>query len=667
MSQFRQLSAIVFTDIEGYTAIMRQDEEKAILIRNRHREILEREHKQFNGRIIQYYGDGALSVFQSVVDAVQCALAMQQTFCQPPRVPVRMGVHVGDIIHHDEDIVGDGVNVASRIESLGVAGSVLISDKVNDEINNHREFKTYSVGIYQFKNVDRKIEVFALDHEKLVKPVPGTLTGKTESNTDPFSLKPERPMKDSNTKKKYPMYNAGKSIAVLPFVNMSNDSEQEYFSDGMAEEIINSLVHIRDLKVVGRMSSFQFKGANVDVRDVGEKLRVSTVLEGSVRKQGNRVRVTAQLINVRNGFHLWSEKYDRTMDDIFAIQEEIAVAITEELKVTLLEKERMRINKAPSQKQEAYELYLKGRFYWMQRGLGLKKCIMYFQQAVELDPNFALAYAGLADAYAFLGFYAMMAPSECGPRAKEAALKAAEIDDSLAEVHTTLAFLSSFYDWNWEKARHHFKKALEINFNHAPAHYWYSLFLSTVERDHQHAIKEGTKALELEPLTAVQYSLMAVVYLGAGRFEDAVKACEMGALLDDKSFLSYRYLGLSLALLKRYDEAIDALKRAAILSIRHQWPLSDLCWIYSVIGDLDEAQKIYDELLSRSQTEYISGFFLSCAAYSLKLHDKAFEFLEKAHEQRDGLLLVARTWPAAQQMKSDPRFDAFVQKMNFPE
>jgi tetratricopeptide (TPR) repeat protein len=390
-------------------------------------------------------------------------------------------------------------------------------------------------------------------------------------------------------------------------------------------------------------------------------------LEGSVRKQGNRIRITAQLINAEDGFHLWSEKYDRTIDDVFAIQEEIAVAITGELKVTLLEKERSRINKTPTQNKEAYQLYLKGRFYWMQRGLGLKKCLRYFQLAVELDPQFALAYAGIADAYAFLGFYSLMAPDQCQPLAKAAAAKAVQIDDSLAEVHTTLAFLNGFYDWNWSEARKHFQKALEINFNYAPAHYWYSLYLSAIENKHQEAIKEGTKALELEPLTAVQYCLMAVVYMQAGKFEEALQLSEMAVHLDANSFLSFRYLGLSQAILGRYQEAIESLKTAASLSSRHQWPLTDLCWLYSLTNNIQEAQKIYDELIERSQTEYISGFFLSCVAYSLKYYDKAFEFLESAYQQRDGLLLVSRTWPAAQQMRSDPRFKIVIQKIKFPE
>src|SRR5258706_4327857 len=306
MLQSRQLAAIMFTDIEGYTAIMQQDEKKALLLKDRHRFIVESEHKKFNGSIIQYYGDGTLSIFTSAVQAVECALIMQQFFCQQPNVPVRIGLHVGDIIMNDGDIFGDGVNLASRVESLGMAGCVLISDKVNDELRNHPELKTLSMGSYQFKNIAREVEVFALDHEGVIKPVPDSLKGKTVEKKQPVSNQ---------------HFLLKKSIAVLPFVNMSNDPEQEYFSDGMAEEILNSLSHLKNLNVAGRTSTFQFKGKNIDLRQLGKKLGVNTVLEGSVRKHGNRLRVTAQLINVEDGFHLWSERYDREIDDILAIQD----------------------------------------------------------------------------------------------------------------------------------------------------------------------------------------------------------------------------------------------------------------------------------------------------------------------------------------------------------
>ena len=280
MSQSRQLAAIMFTDIEGYTAIMQQNEQQALSLRKRHREVLQKEHTQYNGRIIQYYGDGTLSIFQSAIEAVQCAVAMQQAFCQPPQVPLRIGLHIGDVIFDDDQVVGDGVNLTSRIESLGMAGCVLISDRVKEEIRNHPELKTVSVGSYQFKNIERSVEVFALDHEGLTIPKPYSLKGKTQEKESSYDHVGEK--------------HNSKSIAVLPFVNMSNDPDQEYFGEGIAEEILNSLVHLKDLKVAGRTSSFQFKGRNIDLREVGQKLGVTPC---SKEVCANRVTVYVSLHN----------------------------------------------------------------------------------------------------------------------------------------------------------------------------------------------------------------------------------------------------------------------------------------------------------------------------------------------------------------------------------
>src|ERR1043165_4267063 len=275
----RQLAAIMFTDIVGYTALMEQDEQLAKELRDRHRIVLQKEIPEHGGKILQYYGDGTLSTFDSALDAVECSIAIQRQLQLAPAIPIRIGIHTGDIVYEDNDIYGDGVNVSSRIQSLAVPGGVLISEKVYDEIKNHPDVITIPMGSFELKNVKKPVEVFALANEGL------TIPSEREIRTASFSSEV--------------------SIAVLPFVNMSNDPEQEYFSDGMAEEILNSLAHLEKLKVAGRTSSFQFKGQNIDLREVGEKLGVKTVLEGSIRKQGNRLRVTAQLVNVQDGFHLW--------------------------------------------------------------------------------------------------------------------------------------------------------------------------------------------------------------------------------------------------------------------------------------------------------------------------------------------------------------------------
>ena len=649
MALSRQLSAIMFTDIEGYSAIMQQNEQKAIMIKDRHRLVLEKEHKNFDGNIIQYYGDGTLSIFPSAVQAVKCAVAMQQSFCQWPAIPVRMGLHIGDIINNDGNVFGDGVNLASRIESMGVTGSVLISDKINDELRNHPEIRTRSMGRYQLKNIEREVEIFALNHEGLVIPNPNSLKGKTEE-------KKVAPIHASTPKK---------SVAVLPFVNMSNDPEQEYFSDGIAEEILNSLSHLNDLKVAGRTSSFQFKGKNIDLREVGEKLGVHTVLEGSVRKQLNRLRVTVQLVNVDDGFHLWSERYDRELDDIFAIQDEIALSVTEKLKISLLETERAIITNTPTESKEAYDFYLKGRFYWNRRGPGLKKGLEYFLKAVELDPEFSLAHAGIADAYALFAFYSILPPHEVVPKARQAAERAIQLNPARVEPYSALAFITTFYDWNWSEAKKQFEKAIEINPNYSPAHYWYSNYLSWVEGDYLHSAEEGFKAIELEPLFSHSHITLANVYICFGKFEEARKSSQTAIELDASSFIAYCALSMALHGLDEIEEAIETIKFAVNISARHPYALHLLSWLYAMTDNTAEAQKILDELITRSKTEFISGLSLCVAAYSSKKYDKAYEFLEQAFEERASLLISIR-YPFLSFIKTDPRFQPFLKRMDYP-
>jgi len=650
MPQSRQLAAIMFTDIEGYTSIMQKDEHNALILKDRHREIVQTEHEKHNGRIIQYYGDGTLSIFQSAVEAVQCALVMQQIFRKLPLVPVRMGIHVGDIMINDGSIFGDGVNLASRIESLGVPGSVLISDKVNDELHNHPNFKTVSMGTYQFKNIERLVEVFALDHEALVKPVANSLEGKTqEKKTSHIPVMRE------------------KSIAILPFVNMSNDPEQEYFSDGIAEEILNSLSHLNDLKVAGRTSSFQFKGKNVDLRTVGQKLGVNSVLEGSVRKQNNRLRITVQLINVEDGFHLWSERFDREIDDIFAIQDEIALSVTEKLKITLLDTEKANITTTHTDSKEAYDLYLKGRFYWNKRGAGLKKGLECFLQATALDPEFSLAHAGIADTYALFAFYSILPPHQVVPKAREAAEKAIQLNPARVEPYTVLAYITTFYDWDWTEANKQFEKAIAINASYAPAHYWYSNYLSWVNKDYENSTREGFRAIELDPLISHSHSSLSTVYLCFGKFEEARNSSQTAIDIDPSSFISYSCLSMALYGLGKYDEAIEASKLSVTYSGRHQYALLELSWLYYRGDNIAEAEKILDELILRSKTEFISGVSLSVAAYASKNYDMSFEFLEQGFEERSSFLVLIDVYDFFSFIRTDPRFQPFLKRMNFPE
>jgi adenylate cyclase len=655
MPQHRQLSAILFTDIEGYTAIMQQNEERAMLLKDRHRDVIKSYHQQFNGTIIQYYGDGTLSIFHSAVEAVACALDMQLAFRQPPIVPVRMGLHLGDIIIEDKNIFGDGVNVASRIESLGVAGSVLLSDKLNDEIKNHPNLNTLPVGTYHLKNVERGIKVFALAHPGLVMPNPNSLTGKTAtvSGSQPGVAAKNTP---------------DRSIAVLPFINMSNDPDQDYFSEGIAEEIINALSHLKNLKVAGRTSSFQFDGRNVDLRDVGEKLGVSKVLEGSVRKQGNRLRVTAQLINTENGFHLWSEKYDREMDDIFAIQDDIATAITERLKITLLEKEQTKITRPHTADTEAYELYLKGRFYINRRGDAIVNGQKYFQQAIEKDPEFALAHCGYADANLMAAFYGLQPPAQAMEKAKEAAEKALLLDPSLCEPYCSLGSYYTF-DWKWAAAESFFLQSIERNPQYAQAHLWYGLnYLAWAKGDFEKAEMHGRLAIQQEPLSAISNAVYGGILYAAGKFEEALAVCKKGLELDAYSFLCRMYEGNAYMALQQYEEAKNVFEKTMKIANRHPFAQNALIIIYHLLGEEEKANNLMEDMRKRNAKNPTTNTFCGLAAAYLDHTDEAFSYFENAYRDREPTLLTLKHehW-VPQKLKDDLRFKNLIHKIGFPE
>jgi adenylate cyclase len=652
MASTRQLAAIMFTDIVGYSSLMGIDEEKAYSLLKLNRKIQRPLIEKYHGQWIKELGDGVLASFSTVTDAVICAGSMLQSCKEVPGLELRIGIHLGEIVFENNDIFGDGVNIASRIMPLAVPGGICITESVYNNIANKKGINARFLREETLKNIKDPVRIYDVSIEP--------------------SVIDENPHENSPHPKQVTVFETigrspGKSIAVLPFVNMSNDSEQEYFSDGITEEILNSLANVKDLRVAGRTSSFHFKGKNMDLRKIGQKLNVQTVLEGSVRKQGNQLRITAQLVNVEDGYHFWSERYDRAMDDIFAIQDEIALSITEKLKITLLEKEKAIIQKRPTEHTEAYDLYLKGRFYLNKRGAGIKKGLEYFQKAATIEPAVSLAYSGMADAYSILAFYGTIPPDIAIPKVKQNAEKAIQSDAANAEAFTALAFISTFYDWNWAEAKKRLQHVFGINPNYAPAHFWYSYYLSFVEGRHEEGIREARKAADvLEPLESISHHVLAVTFINAGKFEEALQEANMAIELDEHSFPGYRALGVSLAGLNRHDEAIEALKTCVMISARHPWSLSELSWVYSLMGNTPESQKISEELITRSQTEFISGMMLAGTSYFSKNFDKAFEFMELAFEQRDCTLPCIKAYPPCSFIRNDPRFRPFLDKMSFP-
>ena len=422
MSRSRQLAVIMFTDIVGYTALMGNDEEKGLSILNENRKLQKPIIEEFKGRWIKELGDGVMASFNTVSDAVNAAIRIQSDSDAIPNLQLTIGIHLGEVIFENEDIFGDGVNIASRIQAFAVPGSIYVSEAIHNNISNKQGIETKFVKQEKLKNVAFPIRIYEV-----------VTAHKTDSK-----LSSKESLKEVSEK----------SIAVLPFVNMSNDPDQEYFCDGISEEIINTIVQYPHLKVSGRTSSFIFKGKNEDIRVIGNALGVGKILQGSIRKMGNRIRITVQLIETSNGFHLWSKKYDRQLDDIFAIQDEIAKEIGTQLNLTLSAGSKKLEGRQQTQNLEAYELYLKGRGLFYKRGTALLEALDCFKKALEIDKTYALASSGLADTYVMLILHAYLPASDNWKHAIKAANTAFQYGPELAETYNSKAIISLFYEWN---------------------------------------------------------------------------------------------------------------------------------------------------------------------------------------------------------------------------
>ena len=457
------------------------------------------------------------------------------------------------------------------------------------------------------------------------------------------------------------------SIAVLPFANLSTDPDTEYFSDGITEEIINALAQLPGLHVASRTSSFSFRGRTIDLAEVGARLKVANVLEGSVRKAGSRLRVTAQLIKVSDGYHLWSERYDREMTDIFAIQDDIGRAIAGRLQVTFGGGQGQALVTPATANLDAYHLYLKGRYCWAQRGLGLKQAVDCFSRALALDPNYALAYAGLADACTLLTEYGMVPPNVTLPKVRSAIQRALELAPDLAEAHCAFGELKFVFDWDWPAAVRALRRAIDLDPRFVAAHYRLALYLCLVEGQFEDALLHARRAVELDPLAPLPVAQLGGVLIGAGRYEEAIpplmRATELGAAM----LLPYLHLGVVYNQLGRPQEAMTALEVAAAASGRHPSALAALAACFYALGKRGEAQAIYEELTARARREYVQSATLALAAGVAGRMDEAFQLLDQACEDRDSILIYCKRYPAFRLLQSDPRMAQVYRRIGFPD
>ena len=454
----------------------------------------------------------------------------------------------------------------------------------------------------------------------------------------------------------------GQSVAVLPFVNMSSDRENEFLSDGITEDLITAFSRLPGLRVPARTSSFAFKGKQEDVRAIGEKLRVRHVLEGSLRKAGNRLRITAQLIDVASGFHLWSERYDREMEDVFAIQDEMTRSIVSALELRLGASADTPLVKAPTGSIEAYHLYLKGRECWNRRGAGLLQAVHYFELALLQDPNYALAYPGLADAYSLLGFYGYSAPAEFGPKMRRAIQRGLELDPKLAEIHVSDGWMKSCFDWDFAAAESAYQRAVELNPNYALAFLWRAGNLSWLGRVDE-AIAQCRRGVEIDPLSPNAHAQLAWHLNFARRHDEAIAELRKALALDANFGVALWVLGYSFVAQSRFDEAIATLEQAAKISGRPAWVVGMLASAYAKSGRSEPALALLAEVLDPARQPNVRSFFGAQVYAALGKHDLAMEWLHKTFEERDVWLIWLKLNCLFDPLQGDPRFQELAAKI----
>jgi serine/threonine-protein kinase len=454
-----------------------------------------------------------------------------------------------------------------------------------------------------------------------------------------------------------------KSIAVLPFVNISGDKENEYFSDGITEELINALANVEGLRVAARTSAFAFKGKDVDVRQIGEKLNVGAVLEGSVRREGDRLRISAQLVNVADGYHLWSNVYERQLKNIFALEEELARSIAQALKPKLVQPEAVPLVKPATANLAAHDLYLKGRYFWNKRtGEALTKAIGYFQQAIEQDPSYALAYVGLADATALLPEYGSTSEAEAKPQAERAALKALELDGTLAEAHEVLGLISD-HNFEWSAAEHEYRRAIELKPEYATAHHRYALLLGTTGRLEE-GLAEAYRALQLDPTSMIINTMVSGILLEARKYDRAIEQSKKALELDPGFCLARMQLAMAHMGQGKQPEA-----RAEVEKLESASALASMCsgfvgYAYAMSGQRVEALRTLAGLEERSKREYVLPVAPALVYIGLGDKDQAFTWLDKAVAERAGWFPIMHSTLLFDSLRSDPRFTRLLQQMH---
>ena len=676
MLQNRQLAAILFTDIVGSTAMMQKDEQAAVSLSKRYVAVLKQFVSSHGGEILNDYGDGSLCTFSSATEALRCAIEMQQQFQMEPKVPLRIGLHVGEIFFEDGKVFGDSINVASRVQSLGIANSILFSSEINSKIKNQQEFKCVSIGKFHFKNIEEPMEIFALSNKGLVVPKKEELTGKLkEIEKRSFRKKLIIAMiavillvvsfliyKNFSTTESVSA--TEKSIAVLPFENAGVSDSEIYLSDGISQDIINNLSKLSSLqKVIAWYSVKSFKKTTKSVKQIGDELGVKVILTGTFQRHADKIQVTAELIDVSTNKILWGNSYDYALEDVLSIQSEVAQNIAAALKTKLTPEEKREISKHYTDNVEAYKFYRRGRYFLDARTVeGFDSAELNYKKAIKLDPDYALAYSGLADLYIYNP--RGLTQREAIPIASDYANKALLLDSTLGEALTTLGFIQSTFDYDWAKSKVTLEKAIAYNPNYPDAHKFYGNLLQYTGESVEQGINEIKKGLALDPLSVNLNYVLGRNYYLAKKYDSAYEQLKKTLVIGPNFNLAKGNLAYTLLAKKNYSEAFEVIKQIdrTGTSKTNYYQGATLSYAYAVSGDKARARAELEKTITEfpDQTPYhLAGIYVLLNDY-----DEAFSNLEKAYEMRDLFMYLLKVDPTFDSIRNEPRFIALMKKMH---
>jgi TolB-like protein/Tfp pilus assembly protein PilF/class 3 adenylate cyclase len=698
---------VLFIDIVGYSKLLIAEQSEQIqTLRSIVRGTEQFKKAEAEGKLLRLpTGDGGALVFRSSLEApVLCALEISKALKSHPELKVRMGIHSGPVneitdLNEQANIAGVGINIAQRVMDCGDAGHILLSKRVADDLEQYPQWRSHlaDLGECEVKHGARVSVVNLYTDDAGNSRPPQKFTNGASSGAAVVAAAAPRPLRKlvlatgavlalliltsaawffsrqkmvtrSPAPLSLPISAAttipAKSIAVLPFDNLSEDKSNAFFAEGVQDEILTRLAKVADLKVISRTSTQRFKSVPTDLRDIAKQLGVMNILEGSVQKANDQVRVNVQLINAITDAHLWADTYDRKLTDIFSVESDIAKTIADTLQARLSGSERTAISKKPTDNPEAYELYLKGRFFWNKRtGADLLRAIDYFNQAIAKDPNYALAYSGLADSYLLLPPYGAAAPKDSVPQAKAAVKKALELDDALAEAHASSGRILSGFDFDSQQAITEFERALQLNPNYATAHHWFGSGPLLALGRFDESIVEAKRSIELDPLSMIINADFGNDYYYARRYDEAIAQLRKTIEIEPRFYLAHYYLGEALQLKGQLPEAISEYRKATELD-DDPFALALLGQAYARSGQSDEAKKILTRLNEQEKSRYVAAYGIAVVFLGMGDKNHAMDELERAYRENDGNdIYNIRVDPLLDDLRGDLRFEALAQKI----